>query len=100
VFSLFLHDAWKVLLYSLVLGAGLPVVYAVGVRALAIGGDGRSISSDTGLPRHHPVGTVIATACFLVVLAGVAVGVTYVVASGQGKMLSFDHVYPTLVPKS
>jgi hypothetical protein len=38
--------------------------------------------------------------CFLVVLAGVALGLTYVVASGQGKMLSFDHVYPTLVPKS
>jgi hypothetical protein len=101
VFSLFVQDAWKVLLYSLVLGAGLPVVYAAGVRALALGGDGRSTSDGTAaVGRPHPVGTVIATACFLVVLAGVAVGLTYVVASGQGKMLSFHHVYPTLVPKS
>jgi hypothetical protein len=100
VFSLFLQDAWKVLLYSLLLGAGLPVVYALGVRALAIGsGDGDAVA---GAPvvRRTPVGTALATLCFLVVLAGVAVGLTYVVASGQGKMLSFDHVYPTLVPKS
>lgn len=97
--SMFLQDAWKVLLYSLVLGAGLPVVYAVGVRALAIGG-GRSAGDGPGVVRTNPAGTALATVCFLVVLAGVAVGLTYVVASGQGKMLSFDHVYPTLVPKS
>jgi hypothetical protein len=35
-----------------------------------------------------------------VVLAGIALGLLYVVAAGQGKMLSFDHVYPTIVPKS
>ena len=100
MFSLFLHDAWKVLLYSLVLGAGLPVVYALGVRALAIGGAGTAVPDGAPAVRRSPVGTVLATVCFLVVLAGVAVGLTYVIASGQGKMLSFDHVYPTLVPKS
>jgi hypothetical protein len=100
MFSLFLQDAWKVLLYSLVLGAGLPVVYALGVRALAIGGAGADPADGAPAVRRNPVGTALATLCFLVVLAGVAVGLTYVVASGQGKMLSFDHVYPTLVPKS
>jgi hypothetical protein len=82
VLSLFLQAAWKVLLYSLLLGAGLPIVYAVGVRALAIGGRRAEIVGPAGV-RRHPLG----------------VGLTYVVASGQGKMLSFDHVYPTLVPK-
>jgi hypothetical protein len=43
---------------------------------------------------------VLATLCFAVVLAGVAVGLMYVVAAGQGKVLSFEHVYPTMVPKS
>jgi hypothetical protein len=99
VFSLFLQDAWKVLLYSLVLGAGLPVVYALGVRALAIG-SAADAPAGAAVVRRHPVGTALATVCFLVVLAGVAVGLTYVIASGQGKMLSFEHVYPTLVPKS
>ncbi|WP_151084579.1 hypothetical protein [Nocardioides cynanchi] len=100
MFSLFLQDAWKVLLYSLVLGAGLPVVYALGVRALAIGGAGAD-AADGAAPvvRRTPVGTALAAVCFLVVIAGVAIGLTYIVASGQGKMLSFEHVYPTLVPK-
>ena len=32
--------AWKVLLASLVLGAGLPVVFAAGVRSMAFGAGG------------------------------------------------------------
>jgi hypothetical protein len=107
VFTLFLQDAWKVLLYSLVLGAGLPVVYALGVRALSIGGaiggaGGTEAPATGGAPavRRNVLGTALATLCFLVVLAGIAVGLTYIVASGQGKVLSFDHVYPTLAPKS
>jgi len=104
VFSLFLQDAWKVLVYSLVLGAGLPVAYALGVRALAMGGarggPGTSAPDAATVVRRSPVGTFLATVCFLVVLGGVALGLTYVIASGQGKVLSFDHVYPTLVPKS
>ena len=99
MFSLFLQDAWKVLLYSLVLGAGLPVVYALGVRALAIGPHGGSSEAGREANRH-PLGLVLATICFAVVLAGIALGLLYVVAAGQGKMLSFDHVYPTIVPKS
>lgn len=97
--SLFLQDAWKVLVYSLVLGAGLPVVYTLGVRSLAFGSGG-STSEGGRAASRHPVGMVLATLCFVVVLAGVAVGLMYVVAAGQGKMLSFEHVYPTMVPKS
>ena len=63
------------------------------MRALALGTTG---PDDT---RPRPLGTTLATICFLVALAGVALGLTYVVAAGQGKILSFDHVYPTLVPK-
>jgi hypothetical protein len=81
-----------------VLGAGLPVLYAVGVRALALGTTTGPDGAAAG--RRSPLGGAVAALCFLVVLAGVAVGLTYVVASGQGKMLSFEHVYPTLVPKS
>jgi hypothetical protein len=97
MFSLFLQDAWKVLLYSLLLGAGLPVVYALGVRSLALVSGGSSTEGVRG--GRHPLGLALATVCFAVVLAGVAVGLLYIVAAGQGKMLSFDHVYPTMVPK-
>ena len=98
MFSLFLQDAWKVLLYSLLLGAGLPVVYALGVRSLAlVSSEGSSTAGVRGA--RHPLGVALATVCFAVVLAGIAVGLLYIVAAGQGKMLSFDHVYPTMVPK-
>ncbi len=30
----------------------------------------------------------------------VALGITVIVAAGMGKEVSFEHVYPTLVPKS
>jgi hypothetical protein len=99
VFSLFLQDAWKVLLYSLVLGAGLPVVYALGVRALAMG----EVTTADGAPvpgsRRNPVGVALATICFVVAVAAVGVGLAYIVASGHGEQLSFEHVYPTFVPK-
>ena len=99
--SLFLQDAWKVLLYSLLLGAGLPVVYALGVRASAMGTtdavDGAEV---TGVRLPHALGRTLAAVCFLVVLAGVAVGLAYIVAAGHGEQLSFEHGYPTFVPKS
>jgi hypothetical protein len=46
------------------------------------------------------VGRVLGIACCVVVLACVALGITYIVASGFGKALSFEHVVPTLVDKS
>jgi hypothetical protein len=102
VFSLFLQDAWKVLLYSLLLGAGLPVVYALGVRASALGTAGAegSDGADASAGRRHALGKTLAGLCFLVVLVGIGVGLASVVAAGHGEQLSFNHVYPTFVPKS
>jgi hypothetical protein len=45
------------------------------------------------------MGRVLGVVCFAVVLACVALGITYIVASGVGKALSFEHVYPTLTDK-
>ncbi len=91
-----LDGAWQVLLAGLVLGAGLPAVFALGIRSAAWG-TGGTAEVDGGSP--HPVGRVVAAACFAVVLAGVALGITFIVASGFGYELSFAHVYPTLVEK-
>lgn len=91
-----LHGAWKVLLAGLILGAGLPVIFAVGIRALAFGSGGEA---EVGGGRPHPVGRLLAVLCFAAVLAGVGLGITIVVASGLGKVVSFEHIYPTLVPK-
>lgn len=96
-----LEGAWKVPLASLILGAGLPTLFALGVRSLAYGagGDAEVHAIGTKDPVAHPAGTIIGLLLFLVVLAGVVLGITFIVASGFGKALSFEHIYPTIVDK-
>lgn len=94
---------WRVVAVALILGAGLPVLFAIGVRAGApastASGDGDEPGEDDLLVSAPPGRRVLAALCFVVVLAVVALGITYVVATGSGMTLSFEHVYPTLVPK-
>lgn len=86
--------ALKVLVVALLLGAGLPLVYAVGLRALAIG-DG-----DSPGPRRSPaLGRALFGVSLLIVLAGVGLGLTYVIASSVGQHLVFDGVLPHLVAR-
>jgi hypothetical protein len=95
-----LEAAWKVLLVGLVLGAGLPAIFALGVRSFAWGTNGTTGTTEAPMDaRPHPVGRALAVVCFVVVLAGVALGLTIIVAAGQGKVVSFDHGYPTIVAK-
>ena len=87
---------WKILLAALVLGAGLPVLFSAGVRAMAWGAGG---DAETDHAPGHPAGKALAVVCFAVVVAAVALGIAFVVAGGFGKELSFEHVYPTVVDK-
>ena len=91
-----LDGARQVLVYGLLLGAGIPLVFALGVRALAMGTGGEATTSHDG-PR--PAGKLLAGICFALVVAAVAIGITVIVAAGFGKAVSFEHVYPTLVAK-
>jgi hypothetical protein len=88
-FDFALDGAWRVLVASLILGAGLPVLFALGVRALASGGD-----APAAVPAR--VGAYL---LFAVVVLGVLLGLMFIVATGFGKALSFEHVYPTIVAK-
>jgi len=89
-----LDSGWQVLLVALVLGAGLPMVFALGIRALAWGTGGEAERTPGGRP--HAAGRIAAAACFAVVVLAVAVGITVVVSSGLGKTVSFSQGYPTL----
>lgn len=91
-----LDGARQVLVYGLLLGAGIPLVFALGVRALALGAGGEATTAQKG---PHPAGKVLAGICFALVIAAVAIGITVIVAAGFGKAVSFEHVYPTLVAK-
>jgi len=96
-----LDGAWKVLIAGLVLGAGLPVVFALGIRSLAWGAGGEAEVHESGVtgPKANPFGTVLGWILFAIVLLGVVLGITFIVASGFGKALSFEHIYPTIIDK-
>jgi hypothetical protein len=96
-----LEGAWKVLLAGLILGAGLPTLFALGLRSLAYGAGGEAEAHGSGVSGPSPrlIGTVVGWVLFAVVLAGVLLGITFIVASGFGKALSFEHIYPTIVNK-
>jgi hypothetical protein len=87
---------WKILIIALVLGAGIPVLFSAGVRAMAYGAGG---DAETSHEPGHPIGKVLAVVCFAIVLLAVALGITFIVAGGFGKALSFENVYPTIVDK-
>jgi hypothetical protein len=93
-----LEGAWKVLLAGLVLGAGLPILFALGIRSLAYGAGGEAEVSADGVtaPTPKPIGTVLGWACFVIVVLFAVLGITYIVATGFGYVLDFSHVFPTL----
>jgi hypothetical protein len=91
-----LEGAWKVLLAGLILGAGLPAIFALGIRSMAFGAGGDA-EVDHAAP--HPAGRVIAYVLFALVVLIALLGIVFIVASGFGKALSFEHIYPTIVDK-
>lgn len=94
--TLALEGAGKVLVAGLVFGAGLPVVYALAMRALALGAT--PAHGDTP-PRHTPLGRALATVLVAVIVVGVLLGLVLIVASGFGKAVSFENIVPVIVDK-
>lgn len=63
----------KVVSISLLLGAGIPLIFALGVRALA---------PVEGSTTRSPARLTVATLCFAVCLAAVVFGVYRLIATG------------------
>src|SRR5262245_61336736 len=101
MWNLFGEAAWKVALWGLILGAGLPALFAVGVRLMILANNPQG-AAEIGVrsPVGPSVNRALGVACFVLVVAAFAVGITVIVAAGLGKEVSFEHVFPTLVPKS
>ncbi|NHA67926.1 hypothetical protein [Phycicoccus flavus] len=97
--ELALLGAGKVLLAGLVFGAGLPVVYALAMRALTIGTTTVAGPDGDGRERRSPLGLALAGVLVAVVAGGVVLGLVLIVAGGFGKAVSFEHVVPVVVDK-
>lgn len=66
----------KVLVFGTIAGAGLPALFALGVRSQAVGAgtiDGQHLAGD-----RRPVLTAISYACFALVLVAIVTGVLFV----------------------
>lgn len=88
-----LDGAWKVLLAGLLLGAGLPILFALGVKSVAwANGD------LDGTPRN-PAGKAVAGALFAVVVLAIVLGISYIVAHGFGYVIGWDGLLPSVTKK-
>jgi hypothetical protein len=88
---LFFESAWKVAVWGLVLGAGIPLIFSIGVRQTAGVSD-----QETPATLNRVIGVI----CFLVVVYLVASGLMIIIGAGQGKAVTFDHVIPTFTSSS
>ncbi len=93
--ELFIDSAWKVVVAGLLLGAGLPALFAVGVRTTAVPAGTPQALAGPSLSRR-----MVAWLCYAVVLIAVAAALTIIVATGLGKTVSFEHIWPTFAPKA
>ncbi len=100
MWNLFYDAASKVAFWGLILGAGLPALFAVGVRSMVLAGDPQG-AREVGVKAVLPpaAGRAFAILCFALVVLAVALGIAVIVAAGLGKVVSFEHVFPTFVPK-
>jgi len=74
---------WQIVVVGLLAGAGLPALFAVGLRALSMPGRRtQTAGADSGqMVGGSMAGIAIAAVCFAVVLAAVGWGIYFIVAA-------------------
>ena len=79
-----LSAIWKIVVFGLVLGAGLPALFAVGLFSLSKGPRAQTAGADSDvLVSGSVAGMLIAAFCFLVVLAAIGWGIYEVYQIGH-----------------
>lgn len=92
-----LQAGLQVLVAAVILGAGLPVIFSLGMRSLAYGtGGAAEVTADT---KPHLLGRAMAAVCFGVVILAILLGIAWIVGTGMGYALSFDHIFPVFRKK-
>lgn len=65
------NSLWQVVLIGLLFGAGLPAIFALGLKSLAVG----ARPGDDGTSTPSAMGRVGAIVCFAVVLIAIVAGI-------------------------
>jgi hypothetical protein len=73
----------EIVVVGLLAGAGLPAIFAIGIRALGMPAKGHVTTADDELVGGNPAGISIAVVCFAVVLTAIGYGIYVIVASGR-----------------
>ena len=67
---------WKIVVFGLIAGAGLPAIFAVGMFSLSRGPKTQTAGADSdAIVGGSVAGLVVAALCFLVVLAAIGWGI-------------------------
>ena len=75
---------WKIVVFGLIAGAGLPAIFAVGLYSLSRGPKTQTAGADSDVViGGSPAGMLAAAVCFLVVLAAIAWGIYEVYKIGH-----------------
>ncbi|MGD0603712.1 MAG: hypothetical protein ABSA53_08955 [Streptosporangiaceae bacterium] len=75
---------WKIVVFGLIAGAGLPALFAVGLYSLSRGPKTRTAGPDSDVVIGGDVaGMIIAALCFLIVLAAIGWGIYEVYQIGH-----------------
>jgi hypothetical protein len=73
---------WRIVVVGLLAGAGLPALFAIGLRSLAWRpAPGAGSDADDAVYGGRPLGLAVGLACFAVVLAAIGYGIYLVVHS-------------------
>ncbi|MFY2789872.1 hypothetical protein [Rhodococcus sp. MALMAid1271] len=74
-----LDSLWQVVLVGLLLGAGLPAIFAFGLKALSVG-EPSDEAAATGTTRvaRPVVATAAAITCFAVVIVAIVAGIAFI----------------------
>ena len=84
-----LSALWKILVFGLLAGAGLPALFAAGLYSLSLGPRRAQLAGADGgadsetLVGGSVIGMVVAACCFLVILAAIGWGVYEIYTLGH-----------------
>jgi hypothetical protein len=74
-----LDALWKIVVFGLLLGAGLPALFAVGLRALNGGTPAASADGSAAVAGGTVAGKAFAILCFAAILAAIGWGIYEIV---------------------